>query len=106
MVMVMTISALHPAEKVGNWILGRKDLQIRFSSGTSFCSPTVLGGYLRIRSGANCDDGHRNNGLGDKCHSAKGHGDNGHGENGHNDGVSDGDHSTGSSKTSRFAMSM
>jgi hypothetical protein len=73
--MVLTIAALDSAGKVDNWILGRADLRLRFSSGISCPLPTDCGVYVRIRSGAD------------------GNGDEGDGDVGDGDGVADGDHS-------------
>jgi len=77
--MVLTIAALDFAGKVGNWILGRADLQLRFPAESAARFPPIVGVCVRIRSGVDGDDGD---------------GDDGDGDDGDGDGVSDGDHST------------
>jgi len=50
--MVLTIAALDSAGKVGNWILGRADLRLRFPAESAARFPPIVGVCVRIRSGA------------------------------------------------------
>jgi len=80
--MVLTIVALDSAGKVVNWIMGGADLRLRFSSRILGRFPLIVGVCVRIRSGADGEDGNSNG-----------------------DGAGDCDHCTRSTYTSRLAMS-
>jgi hypothetical protein len=82
--MVLTIAAFDSAGMVDNWILGRADLRLRFSSGI-YCSLHADCGRMYVCAfSADGDDGDGDDGDGDD----------GDGDDGDDDGVGDGDHST------------
>jgi hypothetical protein len=55
--MVLTIAALDTAGNVDIWISGRADLRLSFSGESAASFPSILGVCVRIRSGADGDDG-------------------------------------------------